>query len=122
MPKSAELVLKHEFPLVVTGYPVLCKIVPPMQLACATLIKLAKANNYDRVVIFGSSTTWNFTNFSDLDICIYTNLSPELVMKQVASVLDVDFDLVIWRDTMSTLLQSEICKGVTIYARSTQEG
>ena len=111
---------KESFPLLEKNYPILQKIAPPMQNACAKLIELAKHNNYNRIIIFGSSTTWHFRNNSDLDICIDAELQIETIMKQVTEALDdVDFDLVVWKEISSLLLREEILKGVTIYDRST---
>lgn len=116
---------KSEFPLLEKQYPILSKIVPPMQHACALLIDLAKTEGYNRVTIFGSSVTWKFRNNSDLDICIDASFEPELLMKQVTEALaelPIEFDLICWNTLSSPLLRSEIEKGVVIYDRSIDAG
>ena len=119
---SNKYVKKSEFPLLEPEYPVLQKIVPPMQYACSLLIELAKQSGYKRVIIFGSSTTWDFRNDSDLDICIDSDESPEEIMRQITKIFsqqNVEFDLVCWGAISSDLLKSEIERGVVIYEQST---
>lgn len=118
---SNKYIRKSEFPLLEPEYPVLKKIVPPMQHACRQLIELARQQNYGRVIIFGSSTTWDFRNDSDLDICIDSEDPSEEVARQITEILSpqtIEFDLVCWKTISSDLLKSEIEKGVIIYEQS----
>lgn len=112
-------VLRKEFPLVEPDFPVLCKIFPTAQHAAAKAIRYAQAHDVDRVIIFGSATSWRFGPRSDIDICFDTDLPIAEVMKDMSLLLmdDIEFDLLIYKNCKG-LLKSEIDKGVVIYDRA----
>lgn len=110
---------KTTFPLIENAYPVLCKITPPAQHAAARIIEYAKLHDIDRVIIFGSSTTWNFGPFSDIDICVDSNMDGITVQHDLSLLLrDVlEFDLVMYNECTG-FLKTQVDEGVIIYERN----
>lgn len=109
---------RDSFPLIESRYPVLCKIAPPAQHAAAKVIDYAKMHNINKVIIFGSSTTWDFGPFSDIDICIDSSVKESTLQHDLSKILRdvIEFDLVVYSEC-SDFLRKQVDMGVIIYER-----
>lgn len=112
-------VLRKEFPLVEPEFPVLRKIFPTAQHAAAKAIKYAQSHDVQRVIVFGSSTSWRFGPRSDIDLCFDTDIPLEQLYRELSVQLrgGIEFDILVYKECTG-LLKSEIDKGVIIYERS----
>ena len=115
------MVWKKEFPLIEKDYPILSHIFPVAQHAAARLIDYAPTRDIDRIIIFGSSTRWDFRNNSDIDICVDTSLPIESIIKDLTHIIphNIEFDVLRYCDCQG-FLKSEIDKGVIIYERASK--
>lgn len=117
------MIWKKEFPLIEKDYPILSRIFPIAQHAAAKLIEYAPTQDIDRIIIFGSSTRWDFRNDSDIDICVDTQLPIVDIIRDLTHVMpdDIPYDILRYCDCEG-LLKSEIDKGVVIYERASKGG
>jgi len=111
---------KNVFPVKYDGDECLKYIFPSMQKEVQRVIDKAKDNEQiKRIVVFGSSVTWNCGLGSDLDVAVFGNFDEDMFMKVyrlLKTDAQCDMDILHYEDIRSELLKYEIdTKGVEIY-------
>ena len=114
------------------NYDVLSKAFPTKQEDIEHIINYARTNRkIDKIIIFGSSVTWNCKVNSDIDIAIKLSQSDDCetnsyafadVLSSISKIIKSDFDLLDYDKISNEHLKRDIDKkGVVVYAHIAQK-